>query len=246
MDLENKRTGMLREDVQPKPTSAGYRATWHEQGMEVSACLVPEACAPSLGFVLEISCHHEPDPGQTRAGQPQQASACFSRIQRQTREVLIAAGWLVVGRLGSPPHEVWQHQDRLWGQRSVQERQDLFAQLASIGAQPTSEAAAGNQPIDQVTQESSQPPSKVYVVYGDKEARERARESGAPPAYSRWVKARIIPFSCARCGTQTQVPCYPGAKPQYCESCVVIVRREHTRTRVQKFRDKKRAQQTEF
>ncbi len=242
MALQKKPAALPGEDLQP--SSAGYRATWREQGMEVSASLVPEACAPSLGFVLEISCDNEPDPGPMSQGQTERAETSFWRIKTQAKEALIAAGWLVVGRLGNPPHEVWQHQDRLWGPRSVQEREDLLAQLASLGQEQTSGAATDNKHPLQVAPENSQAPSNVDEVYGDKEARERALSSGSPPALGRLVKAKSIAFACARCATQTQATCYPGAQPQYCEPCALIVRREKTRARVQKLRHKRKAQQT--
>lgn len=56
---------------------------------------------------------------------------------------------------------------------------------------------------------------------------ERKQSAG----YTRTITARDVTFTCSRCGQEATRSVYPGATPQYCEPCAVIVRKEKTAAR---------------
>jgi len=81
------------------------------------------------------------------------------------------------------------------------------------------------------------PSSRVLEIVGDAAAHER----GAPPAYQRTIRTRLITFTCAGCRQTVTQQCFPGPAPRYCsETCREEARRQKTLERVRLLRDRRR------
>ncbi len=228
---------------------ASYRATWREQDLIAEAALVPVPETPTRGWVLEMRCARAAGPGKLSTQEVAVADTLLPRLRHELSQTLLAAGWLVIGRLGDPPRAVWDHANRLWARQQVPQNQGLAAPTSAVAEAP--QVGKGKRPA--LHPLKHQVPSrgdprqgqqnKVYAVYGSKKAREEALRSGRPPLYTRRVQASTVTFRCTRCGTETQTVRYPGPKSLYCVRCAAVVRKEQTRERVKKFRRNQQARQ---
>ncbi len=79
--------------------------------------------------------------------------------------------------------------------------------------------------------------SKTIKVYGDKHTRAR----NAIPAYERVLSTRLVTFVCTKCGKTVKEYRYPGAPSKYCSECRAGVRREQSRDRVRRLRQRRNA-----
>lgn len=99
------------EDLQPKDTLAGYRATWQERGLIAYAELVPIDDQPARGFILECGYNtasgREPGNRQIDTG-----TTLTSRVRSYMLEAMRGAGWEEIGREASG-RPIWQHVSRI-------------------------------------------------------------------------------------------------------------------------------------
>ena len=82
--------------------------------------------------------------------------------------------------------------------------------------------------------------SKFVKVYGDKHAKARSHPT---VAYERVIHTRSVTFTCIRCHQEVTEIRFPGPTT-YCAACSVIVRREKTRARTRRSRQRKKEQAT--
>jgi hypothetical protein len=198
MELEKKPAAITIEDLQPKQTSTGYRATWREQDLVAVAEFVPIQGSPLRGFVLLTSCHKASDLDQISQCQQELANTLLQRLQTH----LNAAGWLVIGRLGNPPREVWQHQNRLWGKKSDQQSQSLQAQNVALpGPLARTEALLPDAPV------TGNPIA---------EAVEHQDEQKASMLVFR--RSRAVTFTCEWCRQEVIEQRFPSHLPRYCSN----------------------------
>src|SRR5258708_21231534 len=197
------------DDLQPDWSIKSFKAFWQERGLIAYAYLEPIDDQPARGYVLETTYRtvsgKEPGPRQREQG-----AVLASKVREMMKSEMIDAGWQPYPVPGIS-HGVWQHSSRVTA--------------SSASAQGDQAAQTSSAPESQLEQDQpAAQPAREYKVYGSKEAREAARESGAAPAYTRVVSLKTITFRCARCGSTVAGDHLPGAKPERCKPCAKIVR----------------------
>lgn len=222
-----------------------YHGTWIEQGMKafVTLDLVERGHWPRGRYVrnayeLRSSFFRLSTRGTMGALQEELGRALSRKLRERMQAEMQVAGWLEIGKTkeGQP---IYQHRPPSVAQPGPVPTNDA-ASIPHVVAESESGITLDELPAshDLVECQDGQHQTKVYVVYGSKEARER----GATPAYTRKVSTKAVTFCCIICGTTTTQQCYPGQIPRYCrnEAC----KREGGRRRVERSREKrKKAQQ---
>lgn len=84
---------------------------------------------------------------------------------------------------------------------------------------------------------------KTIKVYGDEHFKEYAKTHPVPPAYERRIHAEQITFTCEHCHQQITEVRFPGPV-RYCSACAVLVKREKSRLRTQRSRQKAKERRT--
>ncbi|MEO7022525.1 MAG: hypothetical protein ABI234_20415 [Ktedonobacteraceae bacterium] len=118
---EEKQPEIQIDDLRPKETIAGYRATWKEYGVVTYAELLPIDDIPVRGFMLE--CEYSTATG--RAAGPRQKElgpTLVTHIRKRMVEAMRSAGWKEIGGQTGTRKSIWQHSSQITqGQRDQHE-----------------------------------------------------------------------------------------------------------------------------
>lgn len=197
------------EQLQPDWSIRSYSSSWTESGLVASVELIPIQDRPALGYTLETSLDPERRPGGRLTDRQWEIGEKLLSQLRPRMQEALQQAGWRVVRRTPGKKEIWQHTS------SPRAPEPEPATLSSHGQ------------------------LKTYAVYGSKQAREAAKESGAPPAFTRQVSKSLVTFQCTICGNQVTQWHLPGQKPRYCANG--ICQREAVRRRVKRSRERKQA-----
>lgn len=198
------------DDLAPKTTIAGYRATWKANGVVAHAELLPLQDQPARGFVLDLYTSNESARPMGKR-QQERADELIPLVKARMLDAMRMAGWQVVGTLDNPPMDIWQHSSRV-----------IASASSLVQGKP--------QEQDSVTNQEKE--SKVILVPL------RKRDQGT--TYQRTITKQQVTLSCSTCGQEVTRTQYPGPISPYCDACAKEVEKEQTRARVARLRERRR------
>lgn len=110
--VQTKQPKTTIDDLQPKDTLGGYRATWQERTLTAYAYLNPIEDQPARGFILECTYEHMQPGRRLSDKQMDQGTTLTSRVRSFMLDAMRRAGWKEIGE-DDRHRPIWQHISRI-------------------------------------------------------------------------------------------------------------------------------------